>query len=282
MASNTPLLAYKFLHPNFKVSLNIKKHEDVAVLIAVIDCAIFTATVSEEGRVMIKVVLQIRNTQKQFVRIKVPQEFEVWSTMVAALPVKPAIDDQGYVMIPLKKVTKQEDETSQAPFEVQLIYLVKVREMEERSSLTLEFPYVDIPINHLLVSLYLPANYQYFEFKGMREVLYWSRQPPLIQAPGQMQMQIHDQMQLGERMDRMRDSISMDMDINIESYQSSYARKNNKRGGGRGLVPVKVEMPTTGREFKFEQLLVQQKNMEISVEYKRVAFTNWRKKKSCC
>jgi hypothetical protein len=93
MTLNPLLLAYKFvctaLHcstdtaltaPKYKLRLDIKKHGDVEVLIAVIDSGFMTATVSDEGLAMFRLLLLVRNTQKQYVRISVPQECEIWST----------------------------------------------------------------------------------------------------------------------------------------------------------------------------------------------------------
>lgn len=67
---------------------------------------------------MNKVLYVVRNTQKQYVRITVPEAFEVWSTLVAGIlppcpqltiagvAVKPALDERGNVMIPLQKSSK--------------------------------------------------------------------------------------------------------------------------------------------------------------------------------
>ena len=43
--ANSPiLLAYKYLLPDYQLKLSVKKHGDVDVLIAAVDCAYFTAT----------------------------------------------------------------------------------------------------------------------------------------------------------------------------------------------------------------------------------------------
>ena len=99
--ANSPiLLAYKYLLPDYQLKLSVKKHGDVDVLIAAVDCAYFTATkvsiiivfvvfVSmmcvvevEEGRVMYKLLMKVRNTQKQYARIELPSDCEIWSVVV--------------------------------------------------------------------------------------------------------------------------------------------------------------------------------------------------------
>ena len=58
-ASNPILLAYKYLLPDYQLKLSVKKHGDVDVLIAAVDCAYFTATKVEEGRVMYKLLMKV-------------------------------------------------------------------------------------------------------------------------------------------------------------------------------------------------------------------------------
>jgi hypothetical protein len=58
-SSSALLLAYKFLQPNYSLSLSVKKHDDVDVLIAVVDVAHFTATKTAEGRTMYKMLMKV-------------------------------------------------------------------------------------------------------------------------------------------------------------------------------------------------------------------------------
>ncbi len=58
-ASNPILLAYKYLLPEYTLKLSVKKHGDVDVLIAAVDCAYFTATKVEEGRSMYKLIMKV-------------------------------------------------------------------------------------------------------------------------------------------------------------------------------------------------------------------------------
>lgn len=62
------------------MKIDVKKHEDVGVLIAVVEAAWYTVTVSEEGSMMYKLRMLVRNTQKQYLRVSIPSEFEIWST----------------------------------------------------------------------------------------------------------------------------------------------------------------------------------------------------------
>jgi len=69
-AGQPVILGYKFLDPSISVHLEVKKHADVGVLIAVIEDAHIVMTQTAEGRLLTKVALLVRNTQKQFLRSK--------------------------------------------------------------------------------------------------------------------------------------------------------------------------------------------------------------------
>lgn len=53
----------------------------------------------------------------------------------------------------------------------------------QKGEITVSFPQLDLPITQQFVKLYLPKDYKYKEFKGMREVSYFSRGEPASQEP---------------------------------------------------------------------------------------------------
>jgi hypothetical protein len=108
MASGPLLLSYKFLFPTYDLKLDIKKHQDVAVLVAIVEKAHFSVTFSPEGSELHRAVFQVRNTQKQYMRLTMPDKlkYDIWSIIVDNNPVKPALDESGRVMIPLSKASK--------------------------------------------------------------------------------------------------------------------------------------------------------------------------------
>jgi len=286
------LFGYKYLYPQYDLVLDVKKHQDVGVLIAVVDSAHYTATYAEEGSVMYKLLLMIKNTQKQYVRVSAPKDAEIWSTLVKGAAVKPAIDDAGRVMVPLEKASRSgsDDQTVQS---VEFIYIIKGAELSGRGRLGVSFPSIDIPISRLFVSVFVPSNYIYGEWEGMATVSWWTSAVPTAMTPdttyspsvkkekkkkdrrrysydenddaggalfdsrSSMNFAVEQVQQLDEKMDY----------VDKASYQVKTHGWNNKRG----VKPVHVEMPTTGNEYKFEELLVTEKELKVKVEYKRQA-----------
>lgn len=241
-AVNPLVLAYKFLVPNYNITLDVKKHDDVSVLTACIDSAHFVLTVSEEGKLMYKLILVIRNTQKQYLRVLLPSDAEIWTTSVNKQSVKPAKDNvTGEVLIPLQKLGGPEDEPSKqnnhttlghAKCVVEFLYVrqpnggnapetsatidsglvnklkpvigkgdvssqqqqqfqlrgspstgnnlnrfeAPLKQFTTEGAISVSFPALDIPINYLFVSCYLPQEYNYSEFEvRVFEYFYFNR-----------------------------------------------------------------------------------------------------------
>src|SRR5688572_20030621 len=116
---------------------------------------------------MVRMILSVRNTQRQYLRVSLPsKDANVWTTLVAGSAVKPAVDESGRVMIPLQK--SKTDSTDNTSFTVEFIYNMKQEPMKRRGQLNIQLPSCDIPINHLFINVFLPSNFKYSEFTGSR------------------------------------------------------------------------------------------------------------------
>lgn len=128
---------------------------------------------------MKRLVLKVRNSARQYVRVYLSSVagYELWSTSVAGKAVKPATDGQA-VMIPLKKESRPG--ARQAAFVVELVWVDAPQPaMTVRGQLDFELPKLDLPINQLFVSVYLPSEYRYGEFTGdLLECRKFSVSPP--------------------------------------------------------------------------------------------------------
>jgi hypothetical protein len=282
LASASILFGYKFLNPNYHLSLRVKRHSDAGVLIAACDEAYFVTTVSSEGKVLHKIKLTIRNTQKQYVRIKLPVPYDIWSTSVAGTSVKPARDEEGRIMIPLEKSSGES--ASKEKFDVELVYIeTEDREVGNRGNLSLTFASIDLPVNTLCVSVFLPSEYEFGRFIGdLKEVRQFTKNVSTHTAVraakkksyinnanhviSQFQSNATNPMYLGE-MDRPMSKVE----------QHTYTK-------AVGVLPVIVDMPVDGQEFKFEQMIVMGGNLSVTVDYtkkKNASYGKTRTRKCC-
>eukprot|EP01063_Lacrimia_lanifica_P022027 TRINITY_DN29737_c0_g1_i1.p1 TRINITY_DN29737_c0_g1~~TRINITY_DN29737_c0_g1_i1.p1 ORF type:complete len:720 (+),score=253.16 TRINITY_DN29737_c0_g1_i1:90-2249(+) len=155
------LHAYKFLTPDYNLALEVTKHDDVAVLIATAEHGIYTITHTKE-HLFYHMKLFIKNTQRQFARVRVPAGGTIWSALLDGEAVKPATDTAGHVLIPLRKDTP-------SLFTAELIFVLAA---DLPSPLEVMLPTIDMPVHHLTVKLWMPEDYKYSEWTGggMNEV----------------------------------------------------------------------------------------------------------------
>jgi hypothetical protein len=109
--------------------------------------------------------LTLRNTSKQYLRIKLPTNTtEVFSTKIFNVAVKPSkefLDDGVWILLPLFQYIKREFIT------ISLIVCVGDEpEMKNYGKLKFNFCKFDSPINQFNLNLYLPNSFEYSEFEG--------------------------------------------------------------------------------------------------------------------
>nr|CAG4708115.1 unnamed protein product [Naegleria fowleri] len=175
--SDSLLFGYKFLQSlGTDIFLDIKKHDDVQVLVAVIEEAVYQITYSESGYLFYRVAMKVKNSSQNYAKVDlVPKDiqYSLYSTSVKGEIVRPAIDKEGKILIPLKRGT------TEMTFTVEIYYTVPVKEvMKENGKIEFLLPKFNIPTNRSYYYVYLPENYNYGEFEGsMKEVSNFDKQP---------------------------------------------------------------------------------------------------------
>lgn len=311
-ASNPILLGYKFLETqNTVLQLDIKKHDDVAVLVAIIEEALFRTTYSE-GFLLTQVLLKVRNTSQDFVKVKLPMDTMLWSSSSESKPVRPAKDKQGQILIPLKR------SSSECVFTVELYYLSKSVLLKNSGRISMEFPTFNTPITYTYFQVYLPNNFTYGEFEGdLRECKnkYWSSEPTVLNLASteasssnsrnanhprkyqqqQNQMQVQQQMIMPQMQMQMlsnsmpqpqfhvaSNAMNDDDDIFAPPAPPSLSSNESLSSSVLGVMPVTLTPLLIGEPFYFERGVLLDSNEErhskISVEFKQIKKSWWDKR----
>lgn len=322
-ASTQLLFGYKFLTTNFLLGFGIKKHGDCDVLVASVESAQFEVTVSPHGKSVYRGTFKVRNTQKQYLRVELPElplapesdqksrskaeSFQLWSTLLDGAPIKPAKDDDGALLLPLRKMEAGSKEN--AKFSVQLTYLHTAPEaaLGDAGTLRLHFPRVDVPINRAQVTVRVPHDgYTWEDFEGNLKPAPYGFYGGLAAGgeqfmkndmDGLMPMQqvqmsnaIYDEQNMSNPMfeeQQMYDSMSFDsMDDFDEAPASS--GKREQAPAAQGLLPVNVDFPAIGQVHQFERtIVVPHVWLKLEADYTFNEKKTRRKKrsldkKSCC
>lgn len=237
------LLGYKFREAGWDVPLTVDQHDEVDVLVTIIDTAESISMVTTDGRVMGRSSWYVRNNRRQFLRLDMPDESEIWSVKVAGKAVKPAVDDQGQVLVPL--VRSRASEGSLAAFTVEVVWVEEGAAPDDggKGAIELELPQIDVPVTYYRWSVYVPweakINKKSIE-SALRPVEYFSTP---VTPEGQY----------------------LDM-AGQAAMQQAYQAQNAAVAGG--VSPVDVAMPVEGQALYFEKLLVLDEDLSLRLEYK--------------
>ncbi|MFH1063100.1 MAG: hypothetical protein V1747_09505 [Candidatus Omnitrophota bacterium] len=159
------LYALKYVRYPYSVGLDIKKHEDVAVLVAVVESAKITTVLGKDGQIIVSAKYQIKNRTKQYLDIALPKNVEIWSTFVDGKAVKPAKTEADKILLPLVKYEEKD-----RSFPVEIIYEVKRSKFFMFGSINLTAPHFDIPLTNVTWDVYMPFGYNYYNISGNMEL----------------------------------------------------------------------------------------------------------------
>jgi hypothetical protein len=133
------------------LTVNVARYDQQAVLMANVEEARYQVLMSHEGKTLVQARYAIRNSQRNFLKITLPQGASLWSATLAGKPVRPGLGQDGSVLLPLEKSRAGDDA---AVFAVEIFYLVRETAWTERGHARLALPALDLPISRSGVVLY--------------------------------------------------------------------------------------------------------------------------------
>lgn len=245
ITSRPVLLGYKYLGADIDVPLAIAEHDDIDVLVTILDQIRARTMWTPEGRRITSVRYQVRNNRRQFLRLALPDDAELWSVSVGGRAVQPAKAGDGRVMIPLLR--SQTSGGSLAAFNVEVVYVESDEETPNngRASFSAELPRADAPSTYVAWTIYSPTGTKIRKrsFDGnLRQVRYLSDPIP-----------------------------ESDVYV-IETASPEVAQQGQAQADdgalGQGAVPVPVSLPLQGKATNFEKLLALDEALRVSFRYK--------------
>lgn len=250
------LTAFRFppLSPGMtrKLSVQVVRYDQQAVLTANIEEARYRVLVSAEGKTLVQARYAVQNNQKNFLRVKLPEGAVVWSSALGGLPVHAGQAPDGSLLLPLAKVRSGEESPAVA---VELLYLQRGTAWTDKGRTTLDLPALDLPVSRTGVVLYHPPGFRVSPENGVfRAGPYERPSSPALDAsvaggavPGGA----------GATAPAMNANIGLDMqrEFNQKPQTTTDALVANFRAnaGRRAAVaqPIKISFPAVGPSLYF-------------------------------
>jgi len=140
------------------ITVNVVRYTPQAVLVANIEEARYRTLISEEGRLLVDARFAVRNNQRSFLKVTMPAGATLWSADVAGRPVRPAVAEQGAILLPLEKGRSGEDAPT---FVVSLVYFQGGDRTAwlDRGHARVDLPALDLPISRTGIELFYPPRF---------------------------------------------------------------------------------------------------------------------------
>jgi hypothetical protein len=158
--TNPILLAYRYVQTEkpFALQLRITRHEEIDVQVAAIDTANYQTLFTTDGLAVTRVQFDVRNSRRQFLRLRLPPGSEIWSVFVNGKAQKPAFAsdaEAGAQDVLIKMIN------SATAFPVELVYATRGDAMRNFGRIRSSLPRPDMIVTHSNWDVYVPAAPSY-------------------------------------------------------------------------------------------------------------------------
>lgn len=134
---------------------------DSSVLAAVVERAIVTTLVTNEGRSLTEVKLTVKNQAQPFLKVALPKGASILSAEVAGEKVKPVEGADGNRVPLLRAGFRPTDE-----YNVSFVFMHSGAPFAKKGGSDISLPKMDVPIDLLQWEVFLPEQYKVKDFGG--------------------------------------------------------------------------------------------------------------------
>jgi hypothetical protein len=212
--------------------------------------------VTAEGRSLTEVTLTVRNQAQPFLKVGLPAGATLLSAEVAGVAVKPAQGTDG-LRIPLLRPGFR----PQGPYAVSFVYLLNGTAFAGRGDASLGLARLDLPVAWLEWELFLPDRLEASRFDGP---LVPKALVPMALATGQLNVPTDGVSETVTIVSGEKSRASADQrqneapSMNVQSLQRRAS----------GVLPVRLDVPRTGRSHTFVRPLVMDEEPRLAFHYK--------------
>ena len=235
------------------LSLQVARYTPQAVLTASVEEARYDALVEEEGKTLVRGRYAVRNNQRAFLAIRLPEGATLWSASVSGRPLRPGVDANGALLLTLEKGRSDNENPA---FAVELTYIQRTSAWSDRGRARLALPALDLPTARTGVVLHHSPRFGLTPDVGAFRVE--SDTGPftaVLRSGGVARSELYELRDLRER--EARDAVT--------SAAPPAAGRTST-----GPLPVDVPFPNFGRTvFLVSELTAETQAPSIEFSYKR-------------
>ena len=239
------------------LALTVARYTPQAVLIANVEEARYDVLAGEEGKTLVRARYGVRNNQRGFLDVRLPQGATLWSASVAGRAVRPGVSPSGSLLLPLQKGRAGEEAPA---FVAELTYIQQGAAWSDSGRALVSLPSIDLPISRTGV------------------VVHYSPRFTVKPEPGAFRVETDS----GPFTAILRGETGMDLRLAgavpppppgapspVDQLVAQY-RKDNAGKSVTGPLPVQVPFPNFGlRVFLMSELTAESQAPSLQFTYRR-------------
>jgi hypothetical protein len=291
-------LGFKYLKHPYRLALDVKKHHKISVPVATINSANGVTLFTEDGKVVHRLVYQVRNSAKQFLEIQLPENADVWSVFVNKGPVESSISAEGKLLVPL--IRSHSVAGGLGTFPVEVIYCLDEHRFARMGSRGTTLPAVDLLISQVIWSVYLPNDYAYHYFTSTLEKEEIIRGINILSGPVRKYDErarkeisgLGDNVGIEDKMKRLykgegyastfrnvpmeeqeiasQMTAELDFAGRLDDLRQNVPASSPVGGTGAGVLPIQIQVPTGGQVYRFAKTIIKPDDpLTFAVTYSR-------------
>ena len=287
------LFGFKYLKHPFNAVFDVKKHEKIAVPMAVVNSSNAVTLFTEDGKIIHRIIYNVRNSAKQFMEIALPEDADVWSVFVGNQPVESSLNSQGKLLIPLIRSRSVNDQLDTFP--VEIIYALVGDRFDSFGKREAVLPEVDLIVSQIIWSVYLPNDYTYNYFnsslekeeiiRGVGNLFGDARRDYDSSIMDDVLSTISEDEEPAAQVDKLKRAYSKNESKsrfrNVPMAEEQIARqmqaevgfsnrmeglqKESVSGTTTGIMPIQIQIPTSGQVYRFARTIIKSDDV-LSVE----------------
>lgn len=252
------LLGYKYLGKTPTIALTAEQHDEVEVLVTLLDQTVADTMWTREGRRLTSVTYQVRNNRRQFLKLSLPEGAKLWSASVGGRGVQPAKASDGRVMVPLLR--SQQAGNNLSAFAVTVVYVESGPPASDKGkgTFTAQLPTPDVPSTYVAWTVHSPdgTKIKRRSIDGSLQRVDAHSRP--VGAIERGYMEVPEEPAYVEQ--------------KAANMPGAPADGGGALGGNSamaaGAAPVMVSLPIAGDEMYFEKLLALGEPLQVRFNYR--------------
>lgn len=245
------------------LTVELVRYTPEAILVANVDEARYRVLVSEDGKTLAQARYAVRNNQRAFMAVRLPEGATLWSASVAGRSVRPGKSADGALLLPLQKGKAGEEAPA---FAVEVSYFGRSARWAAKGREQVTLPAVDLPVSKSGLEVRHSPRYRVTGIAGaFRPAAFEAPAASVLADAPETSPPAPPPPKGSARADVAKPAgVAQEQQALIDRFQEGRARRV------AGVLPVRVPFPAIGPAlFVVSELTAEAQALTLGLDYRR-------------